>query len=335
MTTALRAWLEKATQTTADLSGGSNGGLLSPQQVRTFLRLVMEQSVLISDMRQETSISTKFEVPRISLNDRLLRNGTEAQRLVDADRKKPTTGLVTLSTALFKGEVLVSDETFEDNVEQGAYADTLATMIAEAVGRDVEEIALKSDTGRTGGEDSTLDQFDGILASLEDGLPAGQKLNVQGTGITGAQEMFREMIERLPVRYRRSYDRLRFYVPVHVADSYHDELTARGTPLGDTATTDNMIPTLRYRGIPIVGVPLLSGTDTINAVPVDYGKFGFLTDPKNLIIGWHRRVRIERFRDPREGATSFLPTVRFDVKPADPNYAVLASNVPDLGSFGS
>lgn len=333
MTAALKAWLEKATQTSGDLSGGSNGGLLGADQVRTFLRLVMEQSVLVSELRQEFSNATAFEVPRIGLNTRLLRNGTEAQRLVDADRKKATTGLVRLVTALFKGEVLVSDEFFEDNVEQGSVADTLATMIAEAVGRDVEEIAIKSDTDRTGGEDATLDQFDGIIASMQTGLPGAQI--VDASTFTGAQELFREMIQSMPVRYRRNYDRLRLYVPTPVADSYHSELTQRGTPLGDTAVTDNMIPRLAYRGVPIVGVPLLSGEDTIDGDPIDYGTFAFLTDPKNIIIGWHRRVRIERFRDPREGATSYLPTVRFDVKPADPNYGVLATGVPDLGDFGS
>lgn len=333
MTTHLRAWLEKATFGPDSLSGGSNGGILNPTQTRTFLRLAMEQSVLISELRQESSLATKFEVPRIGLNSRLLKNGVSGQRLVDADRKAPTTGLVTLSTALFKGEVLVPDETFEDNIEQAALADTLAVMIAEAVGRDVEEIAIKSDTSRTGGEDATLDQFDGIIASMQDNLPAAQVFS--GSALTGAQDLFRRMVEAMPVRYRRNYSNLRLYVPTTVADSYHDELTDRGTPLGDTAVTDNMIPTLRYRGIPVVGVPLLSGFDTVNGTALDYGTFAFLTDPKNIIIGWHRRVRIERFRDPREGATSFLPTCRFDVKPADPNYAVLATNVPDLGAFGS
>jgi hypothetical protein len=323
MPARVRQWLERATLTSADLSGGSNGGLLSPEQVRTFLRMVMEQSVLVSELRQEFSLSTRFEVPRISLNDRLLRNGTEAQRLVDADRKKPATGLVTLSTALFKGEVLVSDEWFEDNVEREANADTLMTMIAEATGRDVEEIAIKSDTDRTGAEDSTLDQFDGIIASYQDNLPAAQILDA--TGETSSSDLFRRMIAALPTRYRRSYQNLRFYVPQVVADVYHDELQERATPLGDTATTDRF--PLRYRGVPVVVVPLLSGDDTINGSAIDYSTFAWLTDPKNTIIGWHRRVRIEKFRDPREGATSFLPTVRFDVKHAEPNYAVLAENL--------
>lgn len=324
MTAHLRRWIEKAvTVTSADFQS-PGGGYLSPQQVKEFLRVAVDASVLVSELRQESSLSPKFEVPRISLNDRLLRKGTEATRLdATTGRTKPVTGLVTLSTELFKGEVLVSDETFEDQVEGEGYADTLAAMIAEAVGRDVEEIAIKSDTDRTGGDDETLDQFDGIIKSYQDGLPAGQQLDM--TGIDSPLFMFRMMLENLPAKYRRNPSALRFYVPVIVGDEYHAELANRLTPGGDGWITED--GRLIFRGIPVVSVPLLTGEDTIDGDPVDYGKFAWLTDPKNTIIGWHRRVRVEKFRDPREGATSFLPTVRFDVKHANPEAAVLASNI--------
>lgn len=324
MTAHLRAWLEKAvTVTTADFIAPTGGGYLSPQQVREFLRVAVDASVLVTDMRQESSLSPKFEVPRISLNERLLRNGTEAVRIAADDRKKPLQGLVTLSTALFKGEVLVSDETFEDNVEGDGYADTLAAMIAQAVGRDVEEIAIKSDTDRTGGEDTTLDQFDGIIKGYQDGLPVGQQLDM--TGIDSPLFMFRMMLENLPAKYRRNLPSLRFYVPVLVADEYHAELANRQTPGGDGWITDD--GELRFRGIPVVPIPLLTGEDTVDSGAIDYGTFAWLTDPKNTIIGWHRRVRVEKFRDPREGATSFLPSVRFDVKHANPEAAVLAYSI--------
>jgi hypothetical protein len=325
MTTALRAWLAKATFTTGDLTGGTNGGFLSTAQAREFLRMAIEASTLLPDVRNESSDSPKFEVPRISLSQRVLHKGTEATRLIDAKREKPATGLAELSTVLFRGEVLVSDESLEDNVERGALADTIMAMIAEAVGRDLEEIALKSDTARTGAEDEDLDLLDGIIKQLQSGLPAGQKIDA--AAITTATDVFTAMVEALPARYRRDYSRLGLYVPVAVADAYQDELADRGTPLGDTAVVDNLQTRLAFRGIKVKQVPLLSGTDLINSGSVDYAKFAILTDPKNIIAGYHRRVRVERFRDPREGATSFLPTVRFDVVLADPSNGVLGSNI--------
>jgi len=171
----LMRWLEKATFSTADVTAPAGGGLLSPQQAREFLRILIDESVLLKEANNQTSLSPKFEVPRISFGSRILRSGVEGARLADGDRVKPLTGLVTLSTNLFKGEVPVSDELFEDNIERDALADTIMVMIAEAVGRDVEEYAIKNDTDRTGADgadNSVLGVFDGLIKQLQTGLPA-------------------------------------------------------------------------------------------------------------------------------------------------------------------
>lgn len=316
-------WLEKATFTSGtDLAAG---GLLAPEQARQFIIVAINEAAMFSDIRLETSQATKFEVPRLSFGSRILRNGTEAVRLPDADRVKPATGLVTLSTVLFKGEVLVSDETFEDNVEQAGLADTIMAGIAGAVGRDAEEIAIKADTARIGGEDTTLDQLDGWIKQMQTNLPTAQKINA-GT-VTTATELFRLMVEAMPARYRRDYSRLRLYVPTKIRDAYEEALSARGTSGGDRVIMGDGRVALYYRGIPVKEVPIMIGTDTINSASVDYSKFSFLADPQNLIVGWHRRIRVEKFRDPRDGATSFLPTVRFDAKFGVPDAAVLASGI--------
>ena len=325
MTAILRQWLEKATLTTADLEGGTNGGMLSPGQAREFIRMAIEASVLLPEVRNETSDSPKFQVPRISLNSRVLRKGVQATRLADGDRVKPGTGLVELDTELFKGEVLVADEFFEDNVEREGASGTIMTMIAEAVGRDCEEIAIKSDTDRGVGEDEVLDQFDGIIATMQTELPAAQIIDASAE--TTATGVFKSLVERMPSRYRRNYGELRIYVPTFLRDLYHTELGERETPLGDSAIVQNLATRLAYRGIPVVELPLLAGEDEINSVPIDYGTFAFLTHPRNIIAGWHRRIRIEKFRDPREGATSFLPSLRFDCKLGEPERATLATGI--------
>jgi len=339
MPSVLGAWLEKAFTgfETPDITAPVGGGLLSPDQARRFIRVAIDSTVLARDGRIETSNSPKFEVPRMTMASRILRRGVEGERVGDTAAYggdvKPTTALVELSTVLFKGEMKVSDELFEDNIERGAVADTLATMLAEQVGRDVEEIAIKADLRRNVGADAALgpDLYllngqDGIIRSLETGLPAAQYIDQSATA--DYDELFASMIEALPARYRRNYNRLRFYTTVRHRDGYQKELAARGTNLGDSATTDEMGErALRFRGIPVREVPIMEGTSTINGAPVDYSKFAMLMDPSNMIWGFWRRVRIERFRDPREGVTSYLPTVRFDVKIADPNYGVLSYNV--------
>ena len=328
----LMRWLEKATFTTPDITAPAGGGLLSPQQAREFLRVLIDESVLLKEANNQTSLSPMFEVPRISFGSRILRVGVEGERVVTADRTKPTTGLVTLVTNLFKGEVPVSDELFEDNIERDSLADTIMVMIAEAVGRDVEEYAIKNDTDRTaadGADESVLGKFDGLVKQLQTGLPASQRL--AGGGYTNYDELFRNMISALPARYRRDPTALRFYVPVKHADGYQTELAGRGTPLGDTNVIENLRMKLAFRGIPVVSIPLMTGVSTVAGAAIDYDDFVILTHPLNLYVGWHRRIRVERWRDPREGATSFLPTLRFDVKYADPSFGVMASGIA-LGS---
>jgi len=328
----LLRWLEKATWTTPDITAPAGGGLLSPQQAREFLRILIDESVMLKEANNQTSLSPKFEVPRISFGNRILRPGVEAARLDPADRVKPATGLVTLSTHLFKGEVPVSDELFEDNIERDALADTIMVMIAEAVGRDVEEYAIKNDLDRTAGDGADfgpLSQFDGMIKQLQTGLPASHK--VDAAGITTYDQLFRNMVASLPARYRRDPTSLRFYVPVKHNDGYQSELASRGTPLGDTNVTENLRMKLAFRGIPVVPIPLMTGISTIDGAEINYDDFAILTHPLNLYVGWHRRIRVERWRDPRDAATSFLPTLRFDVKYADPSFGILASNIA-LGS---
>ena len=81
-------------------------------------------------------------------------------------------------------------------------------------------------------------------------------------------------------------------------------------------------------GVKVVEVPIMTSTDNINNGAVDYDKFGFLTDPVNLIIGFQRMVKIEKWRDPREGATSFVPSVRVDCVIGEPAATVLIHDIP-------
>ena len=318
MAARLLQWIEKATLSTSDLTGAGNGGQLSAQQARQFLRDAIEATAILSQADVFDSDSPVFEIPKIDFATRIMRAGTEGSRLADADRTKPGTDLVSLSTYLLKGEIPVSDETFEDNVERGGLADTLMQMIAEAVGRDLEEIAIK---WKDADADATFGLTDGLIHQLVNSATANE---VSEAAAASYIAMFDDMISNLPTRYRRLWDRLQFFVPVPVADGYANELADRGTALGDRNVEEKN--RLRYRGLPITEVPLFSGTqDTI-----DYGTYAILCDPMNLKVGFHRRVRVEKFRDPREGVLSFIPSVRMDVAWAQDSAVVLGTGVPAL-----
>lgn len=325
----LLEWLEKATFTTADIDPAQTGGVggrLSPAQAQAFLRMAIEASVLVEAADNFDSNSTKFEIPRVSFNSRILRKGSEAQRLIDADRTKPSTDLVTISTALFKGEIPIGDEVFEDQIEKDSFADTVMTQVGQALGRDIEEILIKSDTTSDTSVFTNLPNG-GMVAQL---LNNANALKVDTTSATDHKGLFGAMIRMLPAKYRRNYSDLKFYVPLAVQDNYHEVISARGTGLGDSGLINNLRPQLAYQGIEIVPVPMLAGTDTHNSggTTVDFSKYAFLCDPKMLAVGWHRKVRIEKFRDPREGYMSIIPSLRMDMAWKVPESVVLAYNIP-------
>ena len=328
---SMKYWLEKATFDTGDIAAGS--GLLSPAQAKEFLRVAIAQSVLVNQCRIETSDSPKFEVPRIAFSSRVLKKGTEATRLTDGDRVQPTPGLCSLSTYLYRGEVYVSDEMFEDNIEREGLADTLMTMIAEATGRDIEEYGLLNNLTRISGDAgyaAELDVFEGIvkavvgqsdIATTGIVIPVAQCITT-AAAYTSFDALFAALLELIPSQYRRDMGSLRIYTSYKLRDRYRASLAARGTQLGDKAMTDDLA--LTYGGVPVVGIPTMTGIYGINTAGLggtslaNYDNIAFCGNPKAIVWGFHRKVRVERFRDPRDGATSFLPSVRFDVQVADP-----------------
>ena len=52
-----------------------------------------------------------------------------------------------------------------------------------------------------------------------------------------------------------------------------------------------------------------------------------LCNPNNLYAGYHRAMKFETWRDPREGATSFIVTARVDAEVAVPEATVIATSV--------
>ncbi|MEM4408592.1 MAG: phage major capsid protein, partial [Candidatus Caldarchaeum sp.] len=292
------------TLVTGDLAAG---GLLAPEQAEQFLRLAVKASPNSQEAVVRIMNTPKWEEPILSWGGRILRPGTEGVRLADADRVKPTTGKVELSTVLLRGEVPVSDEVMESNIERADFADTLAAYIAERVGSDLEELYVKGDT--TSGDpflatlNGLLKQARGTGGHIYDAVNDGQDY----------QKVFDALITSVPDQYRRDMTTWRFYVSPTVKERYHSQVASRGTPLGDAFLTAQQAPT--YKGVRVVAVPHMPDANIL------------LIQPSNIYIGFHRRVQLERFRDPREGVTSFVVSTRTDVKIAVVDASAIAINV--------
>lgn len=307
--------LQKAALSTSDF-GGTNAPL-TIEQVNTFLRLAITPQAMLPDVRTVQSNSNKWQESQIDLASRVMKPGTEGARLSDAagyERVKPTTRLVEISTVLIRGEVPITDEVLEDQVERAGFGDTVMALIAEGAGRDIEELMIAGDTGSG---DVYLAQLNGWLKQAQGA--GGHVYDAVGDG-QDYQAIFSKMLSNLPDKYKRDKGNMRFYVPQRLEEKYRESLSQRGTPLGDMMISGGQ--SLRYQEIPILPVPLVPITagspDTSNIL---------LTHRSNLYAGFRRMIKMETFRDPREGVTSFIVTARVDAKIGNVAATVIAKNV--------
>jgi HK97 family phage major capsid protein len=291
--------------------GGAGQAPLSVEQVKEFIELMAAAQVMLGDVRTVTSNAAKWQESILDFGARIARAGTEGTRLSSGDQTKPVTGIVELSTVLLRAEIPVSDEVMEDNVAGQGIVQSLERLIADRFGFDIEDLFVNGDTTSV---DSYLKLLDGWLISAKndgnavDGSTFGQDY----------QEVFRVLLHKLPDRFKRNLETdFRFYVPQRTAEKYRDILAGRGTPLGDLYLTKG--GDLSYQGITIKGVPSF-------AISSDASSF-LLANHNNLYAGYHRAMKFETWRDPREGATSFIVTARVDAKIAVPDATAVAYDV--------
>ena len=301
--------LEKADLALADLTAG--GGLLKPAQAQKFMRLLIKQSVLMQLATVVPMASPKQQISKIKFGSRILRPGQEGTALGAADRSRPDLSDVELDAKLYKAEVRMSDEVLEDSIERGELRQTIMEMMADAIARDMEEVAINGDTTSA---DPFLATMDGVLRQATSNV-------VDAAGAPLSKDLLRDMLRTLPSEHLRDKKALRFLTSVDADLGYRNTLAERATAVGDRFLESDT-PVL-YSGVPVQPVPLF---------PENLGAGGdqtamLLCNPKNIHVGIWRQIRFESGRDISEGTLKIVATLRFDVKFAEESGVARAINI--------
>ena len=304
-----RTVLEKADLALADLTTG--GGLLQPAQAQKFIRILIDESVILKQGTVVPMKSPKQLIEKVRFGGRILRAGSEAAALPAGDRTKPDLSHVELDAQLFKAEVRLNNEVLEDSIERGQLRQTIMQMMAEAISRDMDEVIIKGDTASG---DAFLAKLDGILKQATSNLVDAQN---QSTN----KGIFRDMLKSMPSAFLRNKREMRFFTSVDSEIDYRDSLAERATVVGDKFLEQDA--PVAYSGVPVMDVPLFpenlgAGTNTTNVL---------LSDPKNINIGIWRNIRVETDKLVSEGVLIIVATLRFDVKFAEETAVVKAINV--------
>lgn len=299
MTTSNRSFLEKADLAIADLTAG--GGYLQPRQAKKFLRLMIKQSELLRWVTAPPMSAPSQSFPKIAFRQRVLKPEPSVGALPAADRSGPDIDSVQLEAKAFKGEVRLYDQVLEDNIEEGMLRQTIMQLLADAVARDTEDVVINGDVTST---DPTLAQLDGILKQATSNV-------VDAAGASLDKNLLTDTLKSLPSQYLKLRKQMKFLTAADAELDYRNRLADRETTAGDRYLESDA-PVL-VAGVPLTAVPLFPD----NLGPSGNQTSVLLTHPKNIYVGFWKRIKLETQRDVSEGCLKVVVRLRFDVKYAD------------------
>lgn len=311
-------------------------GILAPQKFDRFVRAMQIRTKILPEARFIRMESQITDIDRVGFVGRVITQAVAPNPPANSlsGGTDVTVGTETSVAPVFGTQVLravelramtgISDRALRRNIERGDFENTLVDLFGEAAGRDFEEFAILSDANNTADP----------LLSLMNGWATGAANRVYGVDgdnqnaefdPTDPESIFEALLDALPKQFLQNREEWRFYVPYEIENKYRDVLRQRGTALGDAAQIG--YEGLKYKGIPIVEVPML---ERANVVPggADFsggvGRICMLQHPDNLVWGVFHQVTIERDRDIKNRRTDFVLTIEADAGYENPNAAAVA-----------
>ncbi|WP_461369117.1 phage major capsid protein [Candidatus Darwinibacter acetoxidans] len=311
-------------------------GILAPQKFDRFVRAMQIRTKILPEARFIRMESQITDIDRVGFVGRVITQAVAPNPPANSlsGAVEDTVGTETSVAPVFGTQVLravelramtgISDRALRRNIERGDFENTLVDLFGEAAGRDFEEFAILSDANNTA--DPLLSLMNGWATGA-----ANRVYGVQGANQaaefdpTDPESIFEALLDALPKQYLQNRAEWRFYVPYEIENKYRDVLRQRGTALGDAAQIGH--EGLKYKGIPIVEVPMLERANVV-AGGADFsggvGRICMLQHPDNMVWGVFHQVSIERDRDIRNRRTDFVLTIEADAGYENPNAAAVA-----------
>lgn len=293
--------------------------ILNEEQLAMFLRPATISQTILNDASFKKMNKPSMVVSSAKVVGRVLQTGykTVGGEQVTQDQLTPATigfGKAELNATKLKALTAIQDDDKEDNIEREQFEQTLLSMMGEAVGLDLEAVAVFGDKDYVDGSSNK----DPLFSTIDGWVKSATKIKSDGAKGSGTKDfdladgitaMFDKMLYTLPQAYRQSnlMKDLVYYVPFEVFKNYRNYLVDRETGLGDSTLLNN--PELEYMGIPVKYAPVLDAADgrTIHG-----NVASILTVPEFLWFGVYKEVSVEPKRVPEDEETQYFYRLRCD-----------------------
>ncbi len=295
----------------------TNGGLLQPDVANAFIDMVMEEPTVLPQARVIRMAAPEVKIPRIGFGQRILKaartsgsaqdDGDNARYLRAADRSKPTTSQITLTSGEMMAEIRIPYEMLEDNIEGQSMESHVMRLAAKQVALDLEEFALWADTA----------SGDAYLALQNGWLKRSVSHVVDNLGAGISPDIAASALLALPQKYLRYLPQMRGFISVANTIRYRQKVSQRMTGFGDAAL-QGAIPLVAH-GLQLEGAPMLAADNV--------GDSGLVTFPQNLIFGIRRDITVETDKDIRSREYIIVMTVRAGMQIDDEDAVVKLENI--------
>jgi len=238
------------------------GGLLNPAQSDKFIDYVVEEAMLQEFARVVRFRNEDAYIDKIGVHRRAAVPAEEARD--PGVRRGVNTSQVPLHPVELMVPYEISDTFFEHNIEGDAVEDRIARMFSAQFANDIEELNLDGDTLGPAKLESDIYEDGSSTRYIKDSLLAkyngwprkadsANVVDLEGNSIT--LNVFSQMLNAMPTKYKRDPRQLRFLAPVSLEQLFRERIASRSTGAGDVAM--NAQNRLTPFGVPLIPVPLM------------------------------------------------------------------------------
>jgi len=266
---------------------------MPPARAREFVILARKKPAFMKMADVKFQKEPTARVDFIDFPDRMMRDADHGVALPEGARTRPTFYNTEISTQLYRGEVLVDEAVFEDNLTGQAYDRLVRNVIAEKWGEEMDEFMINGDTTSS---DPEYAKQNGVLKAT-----STYTVNAGSTTIT--DDWLTKTRQKLPLRYSGNKPKMKMFTSPNVVENWNSWFK--------NLISDQAVNLIQRGGtVPNGGSTLVEDAYW----PEDYGGANtsavIYCDPKNWAVRVHRKMRIAVEDNKRAESIVFIVSSR-------------------------